>query len=121
MTLLSSSGCSASLLLIVNPVALKSISVKAPAEPLYPGDSVALSYTYSPSGPAVKNSAHLTAEEIDDMYWWLYNEVYSVRNIFRRIVFCKSFLRYPFRSMFNLGVNFFYRYHIKHNIAPIII
>lgn len=50
VTLLSSSGCSASLLLIVNPVAVKSISVKAPAEPLYPGDSVAISYTCSPSG-----------------------------------------------------------------------
>ena len=78
-------------------------------------------YTYSPSGPAVKNSPNLTAEEIDEMYWWLYNEVYSIRNIFKRIVFCKSFVRHPLRSMFNLGVNFFYRYHIKHNIAPIII
>lgn len=78
-------------------------------------------YTYSPSGPAVKNSKHLTAKEIDEMYWWLYNEVYSIKNIYKRIVFCRSFLRHPFRSMFNLGVNFFYRYHIKHNIAPIII
>jgi radical SAM superfamily enzyme YgiQ (UPF0313 family) len=78
-------------------------------------------YTYSPSGPAVKNSKHLTAKEIDEMYWWLYNEVYSIKNIYKRIVFCRSFVRHPLRSMFNLGVNFFYRYHIKHNIAPIII
>lgn len=78
-------------------------------------------YTYSPSGPAVKNSPNLTAQEIDELYWWLYNEVYSVKNIFKRIIFCRSFVRHPMRSMFNLGVNFFYRYHIKHNIAPIII
>ena len=78
-------------------------------------------YEYSPSGPSVKNSQNLSAEEIDRLYWWLYNEVYSVKNIFKRIVFCKSFIKHPGRSLFNLGVNFFYRYHIKHNIAPIII
>lgn len=44
-----------------------------------------------------------------------------IKNIFKRIVFSKSFLNHPMRSLFNLGVNFFYRYHIKHNIAPIII
>lgn len=78
-------------------------------------------YTYSPSGPSVKNSKYLTAEEIDELFWWLYNEVYSVKNIFKRVVFSKSFLHHPKRAMFNLGVNFFYRHHIKHNIAPIII
>lgn len=78
-------------------------------------------YTYSPSGPAVKNSTHLTAEQIDKLYWEIYNEVYSIKNIFKRIIWCKSFWMHPARSMFNFGVNLFYRYHIKHNIAPIII
>lgn len=78
-------------------------------------------YEYSPSGPAVKNSRNLTAQQIDELYWWTYNEVYSIKNIFKRIIWCKSFLKHPFRSLFNFGVNMFYRYHIKHNIAPIII
>ena len=77
-------------------------------------------YEYSPS-KAVKNSSHLTAQQIDELYWWLYNEVYSIKNIFKRVVFTKSFLHHPTRQIFNLGVNFFYRYHIKHGIAPIII
>ena len=41
-------------------------------------------YTYSPSGPAVKNTPNLSAEEIDELYWWLYNEVYSIKNIFKK-------------------------------------
>lgn len=77
-------------------------------------------YEYSPS-KAVKKTSNLSAEDIDRLYWWTYNEVYSIKNIFKRIVFCKSFFMHPFRSMFNVGVNLFYRYHIKHNIAPIII
>lgn len=78
-------------------------------------------YEYSPSGPAVKNSNYLTAEQIDKLYWETYNKVYSIKNIFKRIIFTKSFLKHPGRSMFNFGVNLFYRYHIKNNIAPIII
>ena len=77
-------------------------------------------YEYSPS-KAVKKTSNLSAEDIDRLYWWTYHEVYSIKNIFKRIVFCKSFFMHPFRSMFNVGVNLFYRYHIKHNIAPIII
>lgn len=77
-------------------------------------------YEYSPS-KAVKKTAKLSAEDIDRLYWWTYNEVYSIKNIFKRIIWCRSFWKHPARSMFNFGVNLFYRYHIKHNIAPIII
>ena len=77
-------------------------------------------YTYSPN-KATKNTPNLTATEIDTLYWELYNEIYSIKNIFKRIVFTKKFLRHPKRELFMLGVNLFYRYHIKHGIAPIII
>lgn len=77
-------------------------------------------YEYSPS-KAVKNSTYLTAIQIDELYWYLYNEVYSIKNIFKRVVFTKTYLKHPMRSTFNFGVNLFYRYHIKHKIAPIII
>jgi radical SAM superfamily enzyme YgiQ (UPF0313 family) len=77
-------------------------------------------YEYSPS-KAVKKTKNLSAEDIDRLYWWTYNEVYSIKNIFKRIILCRSFLKHPARSLFNFGVNLFYRYHIKRNIAPIII
>ena len=77
-------------------------------------------YEYSPS-KAVKRNQYLSADDIDRLYWWTYNEVYSIKNIFKRIIFNKYFLMHPIRSLFNFGVNLFYRYHIKHNIAPIII
>ena len=77
-------------------------------------------YEYSPS-KAVINSKHLTAKEIDEMFWELYNEVYSIKNILRRIVFTTKIFKHPRRCLFTLGVNLFYRYHIKHGIAPIII
>lgn len=77
-------------------------------------------YTYSPN-KATKNTSNLSAEEIDNLYWELYNEVYSIKNIFKRVIFTKKFLKYPKRELFIFGVNLFYRYHIKKGIAPIII
>lgn len=77
-------------------------------------------YTYSPN-KATKNTPNLSAEEIDKLYWELYNEVYSIKNIFKRVIFTKKFLKHPGRELFIFGVNLFYRYHIKHGIAPIII
>ena len=77
-------------------------------------------YEYSPTKSAI-NSKYLTAAEIDSVYWELYNEVYSIKNIFKRIVFTKKTLKHPGRVFFNLGVNLFYRHHIKQGIGPIII
>jgi len=77
-------------------------------------------YEYSPTKAAMR-SKHLSASEIDEVYWELYNEVYSIKNILKRIVFTKKMLRHPKRVFFNLGVNLYYRYHIKLGIGPIII
>jgi len=77
-------------------------------------------YEYSPT-KSVLNSKYLTAAEIDEVYWELYNEVYSIKNILKRVIFTKKVLKYPSRALFNLGVNLFYRYHIKQGIGPIII
>jgi radical SAM superfamily enzyme YgiQ (UPF0313 family) len=77
-------------------------------------------YEYGPS-KAVKNSRYLKTDEIDRLYWELYKNVYSIKNIFKRIIFTKRFFRHPQRSLFNFGVNLFYRYHIQHGISPMII
>jgi radical SAM superfamily enzyme YgiQ (UPF0313 family) len=77
-------------------------------------------YEYGPS-KAVKNSPHLKTVDIDRLYWEIYNEVYSIKNIFKRIIFTKRFFHHPKRTLFNFGVNLFYRYHIKNGISPMII
>ena len=77
-------------------------------------------YSYSPN-KAVKNTQNLTTEDIDRLYWELYNEVYSIKNILKRTIFTKKFLKRPKQELFAFGVNMFYRYHIKHGIAPIIV
>ncbi len=77
-------------------------------------------YTYSPN-KATMNTANLSAQDIDRLYWELYNEVYSIKNIIKRVLFSRKLLKHPGRTMFMFGVNLFYRYHIKQGIAPIII
>lgn len=77
-------------------------------------------YEYSPN-KSCKNSPNLTADEIDRLYWELYNEIYSVKNIVKRLIFTTKIFKHPGRCMFNLGVNLFYRWQIKRGIAPIII
>ena len=64
---------------------------------------------------------NMTPEELTKAYWELYNEVYSYRSIFKRTIFVKNFWRRPFTSFFYLGVNLFYRKHIKHGIVPNIV
>jgi len=74
---------------------------------------------YSPSKAAI-NTANLTAGEIDALFWEVYREVYSVKNILRRLVLTKQFWKQPMRSLFMVGVNWVYRQDIKKGIAPIV-
>ncbi len=77
-------------------------------------------YSYN-ACEAVHVPKNMTPEELTKAYWELYNEVYSYRSIFKRTIFVKNFWRRPFTSFFYLGVNLFYRKHIKHGIVPNIV
>ena len=77
-------------------------------------------YSYN-ACEAVHVPKNMTPEELTRAYWELYNEVYSYRSIFKRTIFVKNFWRRPFTSFFYLGVNLFYRKHIKHGIVPNIV
>lgn len=77
-------------------------------------------YSYN-ACEAVHIPKNMTPEELTKAYWDLYNEVYSYRSIFKRTIFLKNFWRRPFTSFFYLGVNLFYRKHIKHGIVPNIV
>ncbi len=77
-------------------------------------------YSYN-ACEAVHIPKNMTPEELTKAYWDLYNEVYSYRSILKRTIFVKNFWRRPFTSFFYLGVNLFYRKHIKHGIVPNIV
>ena len=72
---------------------------------------------YKPS-KSVLNTPNMTADEITEQYWKLYERLYSMKNILRRTLFNKRFLRHPARTLFFFGVNMIYRAHIKRRVAP---
>ena len=72
---------------------------------------------FSPS-KAVINHPKMTTNEIDEVFWEIYNRLYSLRRIFRRTLFNKRFLKMPGRHFFYLAINLYYRYQIKQKIAP---
>jgi radical SAM superfamily enzyme YgiQ (UPF0313 family) len=77
-------------------------------------------YTYTASKAVIRHP-NLSTEELDEIYWKLYDELYTIRRILGRTVFQKRFFKKPWQMLFLLGVNLFYRWHIKQRIAPIIL
>jgi hypothetical protein len=77
---------------------------------------------YSYNGTeAVHIPKNMTPEELTDAYWRLYNDVFTIRNIFKRTILHKGFIKRPGNCLFFLAVNLFYKYQIKNRITPNII
>ena len=57
-------------------------------------------------------------EKLTEMYWWLNNQVFSIRSIFYRILFNGKLWRNPSMLLFSLAINFHYRHYVKRKIAP---
>jgi hypothetical protein len=76
-------------------------------------------FKYAPTRAVIRHPAMTTAE-ITAMFWELYDQVYSLRRIFRRCLLHRRFWRHPARYLFYLMVNLYYRYQIKQRIGPII-
>lgn len=74
-------------------------------------------FKYKPS-VSVLNTPNLTAEEVTECYWMVYNKLYTIPAILKRTVFHRRFLKHPGRTMFYLMVNLVYRSQIKRKIAP---
>lgn len=74
-------------------------------------------FAYKPS-ISVLNTPHLTADEITECYWEVYEALYTIPTILKRTLFHKRFLRHPGRTLFYLMVNLVYRSQIKRRIAP---
>jgi len=69
---------------------------------------------------AVITHPNFSTEELDELYWSVYDRIYTLGNILKRTIFHKTFFKHPARNIFFLVVNLFYRYQIKKRIAPII-
>lgn len=72
---------------------------------------------YKPS-KSVLNTPNMTADQVTEEYWKLYERLYSMRNILKRTIFNKRMLKRPGQTLFFFGVNMIYRAHIKRRVAP---
>ena len=77
-------------------------------------------YSYNGS-EAVHVPKNMEPQELTDAYWNLYNKVYSLRSIFLRTIWRRSFFKAPARYLFYFFINIYYRYQIKRKITPNII
>lgn len=74
---------------------------------------------YSYNGTeAVHIPANMTPEELTAAYWKLYNQVFSLRSIIKRILINKNFFKKPLNHLFYFLVNLVYRKDIKKGIPP---
>ncbi len=77
-------------------------------------------YSYN-GAEAVHIPKNMTPEELTEAYWKLYNDVFALKNIIKRTILHKGFLKKPGNCLFYLAVNLFYKYQIKQRITPNII
>lgn len=77
---------------------------------------------YSYNGTeAVHLPKNMTPEELTEAYWTLYRRVFTYKNIMRRTILHRGFLKKPGNCLFYFAVNLYYRYQIKKRITPNII
>lgn len=75
-------------------------------------------YNYYTATSCVHTPANITPNELNQLYWWLYNKVYTLPNILKRTIFNKFFLKHPLTYLFSFIVNLNYRKFIKNGDAP---
>jgi radical SAM superfamily enzyme YgiQ (UPF0313 family) len=66
----------------------------------------------------VHRPAHLSPERTTELYWWLYDRLFSVWNILRRTLLHPSFWRRPPRYVSAFFVNLHYRGYIRRRVPP---
>ena len=81
------------------------------------GRIISRDYNKYSGGQVVFNPTQMTAEELQDGYWKLYTELFTLKNIQKRASHNLASLN-PLMRVFIMGVNFHYRNHIKRKITP---
>ncbi len=74
-------------------------------------------YTFDGTS-AVYEPKLMTADELTEAYWALYESLFTIKSILLRNVFRKEFIKTPGRYLFNTIVNLYYRSQIKRRITP---
>ncbi len=69
---------------------------------------------------AVITHPNMSTQQLNEIYWEIYDALYSLSAILKRVVFQKYFLKHPVRYSFLLMVNLFYKFQIRKRIAPIV-
>jgi radical SAM superfamily enzyme YgiQ (UPF0313 family) len=64
---------------------------------------------------------NLSPEETEAMFWWIYKEVYSIKNILKRNLFTYTIFTMPKLNFYALYTSLHYRTYIKKGIGPLII
>ena len=77
-------------------------------------------FTFTAS-KAVITHPNMSTQELDQVFWEIYDRLYTVKMILQRTIFQKRFFRKPGQFLFLFGVNLFYRYQIRRRIAPIVL
>jgi radical SAM superfamily enzyme YgiQ (UPF0313 family) len=75
-------------------------------------------YNFYTATNCVHTPANMTPRELNEAYWRLYRNIYTIPNIFRRTIFNKVFLKNPVLLIFAFIVNLNYRKAIKNGDAP---
>lgn len=77
-------------------------------------------YSYNGS-EAVHIPRNMSPEQLTQVYWELYNEVFSFSSILKRTIIRRELFKRPDKYLFYLMVNLYYRYQINRRITPNII
>ena len=74
-------------------------------------------FLYTPA-KAVITHPTMQTDELTEVFWDIYNQLYTIPTILRRTVFNRYFVRNPGAALFLLSINLYYRYQIKRKISP---
>ncbi|MGA2639502.1 MAG: radical SAM protein [Spirochaetia bacterium] len=67
---------------------------------------------------AVHRPDIISPERLTELYWWLYEKIFSLRGILRRTLFNPDLFRQPRTLLFAFGVNLHYRTYIRRRVPP---
>ena len=74
-------------------------------------------FQFKPSRAVITHPSMAT-DEITEVFWQIYDRLYTLPVILRRTVLHRRFFHDPGMYLFLLGVNLYYRYQIKRKISP---
>lgn len=60
----------------------------------------------------------ISPEKLTEMYWWLNQQVFSLKSIIYRTLLNKYLWKNPKMLLFSIGINLHYRHYIRRKITP---